>query len=119
MKNKPMPPQFIELNGRTIPVFPPYHEKDGDWVVTGDRNPLPVAGYGMTESGVWIPRKVSDEGHDLTQLTGSNGEEELLLIDRGIRAESRTIKEINTPIGAKGCIFTLIIYGITGTFNSN
>lgn len=41
-----------------------------------DKKSLATAGYGMTEGGVWIPRKVSDEGYDLTQLTGSNVEDE-------------------------------------------
>src|SRR5699024_8794465 len=44
---------------------------------SGEKNPFPVAGYGMTESGVWIPRKVSDEGHELTQVTGSSVEDGL------------------------------------------
>lgn len=72
-------PQFVwlDVNGQLVPSTKPQHYKKGSTTeteLTGHDNPLPVAGYGMTESGVWIPRKVSNEGHDLTQVTGSNVE---------------------------------------------
>jgi len=43
-------------------------------VRSGEKNPFPVAGYGMTESGLWIPKRVSDDGAQHTQLTGSKVE---------------------------------------------
>lgn len=38
---------------------------------SGEKNPFPTADYGMTAGGVWVPKKVADDGSTLTQLTGS------------------------------------------------
>src|SRR5690606_5649603 len=72
-QNKPMKIQWITVNGRQVPLVLPqtYSYADDDWKVTSDRDPLPVVEYGTTEGGVIVPKRVSDEGHELTQLTGS------------------------------------------------
>lgn len=74
--NKQMKIQWITINGRQVPLVLPqtYSYADDDWKVTSDRDPLPVVEYGTTEGGVIVPKRVSDEGHELTQLTGSNVE---------------------------------------------
>src|SRR5690625_3595368 len=71
---------FKELDGRQTPFVKPQHYKKGSTTetdLTGHDNPLPTADYGMTESGVWIPKRVDDEGNTLTQVTGSIDEYEL------------------------------------------
>src|SRR5690606_17414776 len=76
-QNKPMKIQWITVNGRQVPLVLPqtYSYKDNDWKITSDQDPLPVVEYGTTEGGVIVPKRVSDEGHELTQLTGSKVEE--------------------------------------------
>src|SRR5690606_39175121 len=73
-QNKPMKIQWITVNGRQVPLVLPqtYSYKDNDWKITSDQDPLPIVEYGTTEGGVIVPKRVSDEGHELTQLTGSN-----------------------------------------------
>lgn len=72
-QNKPMKIQWITVNGRQVPLVLPqtYSYKDDDWKITSDQDPLPIVEYGTTEGGVIVPKRVSDEGHELTQLTGS------------------------------------------------
>lgn len=72
-QNKPMKIQWITVNGRQVPLVLPqtYSYADDDWKVTSDRDPLPIVEYGTTEGGVIVPKRVSGEGHELTQLTGS------------------------------------------------
>src|SRR5690606_8022412 len=36
------------------------------------QDPLPIVEYGTTAGGIVVPKRVSDEGHELTQLTGSS-----------------------------------------------
>lgn len=73
-QNKPMKIQWITVNGRQVPLVLPqtYSYEIEDWKVTSDRDPLPIVEYGTTEGGVIVPKRVSDEGHELTQLTGSS-----------------------------------------------
>lgn len=73
-QNKPMKIQWITVNGRQVPLVLPqtYSYEIEDWKVTSDRDPLPVVEYGTTAGGIVVPKRVSDEGHELTQLTGSN-----------------------------------------------
>src|SRR5690606_5291826 len=73
-QNKPMKIQWITVNGRQIPLVLPqtYSYEIEDWKVTSDRDPLPIVEYGTTAGGMVVPKRVSDEGHELTQLTGSN-----------------------------------------------
>lgn len=56
-----------------MPGFLPQHEGEnkGEFVITGNRNPLPTAGYVMTEGGMWVPQRGSDDGAAHTQVTGS------------------------------------------------
>lgn len=65
--------QWITVNGRQVPLVLPqtYSYKDGDWKITSDQDPLPVVEYGTTAGGIAVPKRVSDDGHELTQLTGS------------------------------------------------
>ena len=72
-QNKPMKIQWITVNGRQVPLVLPqtYSYEIEDWKVTSDRDPLPVVEYGTTAGGVVVPKRVSDDGHELTQLTGS------------------------------------------------
>lgn len=66
--------EWIEIDGQMWPTTKPQHYKKGSTTeteLTGHDNPLPTADYGMTESGVWIPKRVSDDGAQHTQLTGS------------------------------------------------
>lgn len=72
-QNKPMKIQWITVNGRQVPLVLPqtYSYKDDDWKITSDQDPLPVVEYGTTAGGIVVPKRVSDEGHELTQLTGS------------------------------------------------
>jgi|SRR5690625_3463628 len=70
--------EWIEVNERLVPLTKPQHYKKGSTTeveLTGHDNPLPTADYGMTESGLWIPKRVSDDGAVHTQLTGSIVEE--------------------------------------------
>lgn len=75
-QNKPMKIQWITVNGRQVPLVLPqtYNYDKDDWVITSDKDPLPIVEYGTTEGGVIVPKRVSDEGHELTQLTGSINE---------------------------------------------
>ena len=72
-QNKPMKIQWITVNGRQVPLVLPqtYSYKDDDWKITSDQDPLPIVEYGTTAGGMVVPKRVSDEGHELTQLTGS------------------------------------------------
>lgn len=82
--------EWVNINGERVPFTKAQHKKsDGGYVETGEDNPLPVADYGMTEGGVWIPRRVTEEGHDITQLSGSNVEENGYLKTK----EKRTIEQ--------------------------
>lgn len=56
----------------TVPNPLPQHRRDGEYVVTGDENPLPTGGYVMTPSGVWVPQAGTEEGAVKTELNGSN-----------------------------------------------
>src|SRR5690606_22639388 len=84
-QNKPMKIQWITVNGRQVPLVLPqtYSYKDDDWKITSDQDPLPIVEYGTTAGGVVVPKRVSNEGHELTQLTGSNVELRLLDADLG------------------------------------
>ena len=81
--------QWITVNGRQVPLVLPqtYSYEIEDWKVTSDRDPLPVVEYGTTAGGVVVPKRVSGEGHELTQLTGSYTEykffDALALTDTG------------------------------------
>lgn len=88
--SKPMKIQWITINGRQVPLVLPqtYSYADDDWKVTSDRDPLPIVEYGTTEGGVIVPKRVSDEGHELTQLTGSNIEVARGIYDQAISVES-------------------------------
>lgn len=56
----------------TIPGFTPqFFDKNGYATEVDPDNPYPSGDYGMTEGGVWVPKKVADDGTTLTQLTGS------------------------------------------------
>lgn len=72
-QNKPMKIQWIYHGGRSIPLVLPqtYSYEIEDWKVTSDRDPLPIVEYGTTAGGIVVPKRVSDDGHELTQLTGS------------------------------------------------
>lgn len=72
-QNKPLKIQWITVNGRQVPLVLPqtYSYADDDWKITSDRDPLPIVEYGTTEGGVIVPKRVSGEGHEITQLTGS------------------------------------------------
>src|SRR5690606_28356702 len=117
-QNKPMKIQWITVNGRQVPLVLPqtYSYKDDDWKITSDQDPLPIVEYGTTEGGVIVPKRVNDEGHELTQLTGSYVEE---IIPRGIRQTSSGIQYVEAPKSSKGAIFIFRIYGGTGTFLEN
>ena len=84
-QNKPMKIQWITVNGRQVPLVLPqtYSYKDDDWKITSDQDPLPIVEYGTTAGGIVVPKRVSDDGHELTQLTGSNVELRLLDADLG------------------------------------
>ena len=71
-QNKPMKIQWITVNGRQVPLVLPqtYSYEIEDWKVTSDRDPLPVVEYGTTAGGVVVPKRVSGEGHEFTQITG-------------------------------------------------
>src|SRR5690554_6070633 len=72
-QNKPMKIQWITVNGRQVPLVLPqtYSYKDDDWKITSDQDLLFIVEYGTTAGGIVVPKRVSDEGHELTQLTGS------------------------------------------------
>lgn len=80
------------INGGVNSYIYPQHEKaDGSFAITGEKNPLPVAGYGMTSGGVWIPQRVSDDGAAHTQLTGSNIEHIQLVEAQEIRGSENEV----------------------------
>lgn len=56
----------------TIPGFTgQFFDNEGYAHEVRPDDPYPTGDYGMTEGGVWIPKKVSDDGTTLTQVTGS------------------------------------------------
>lgn len=100
----------------TVPNPLPQHRRDGEYVVTGDENPLPTGGYVMSPSGMWLPQAGTEEGVLKTEVTGSN-----ILVQtvfsRSVRSGTQnTIMSV--PNGAKGFIVMTRAYGITGTFSS-
>jgi len=70
--NKPMKNQWIEVDGRLIPVTLPQHWSGNDWAITGTDNPLPVANY-TKKGNLWLP--TSEDNPVPTQVTGSNVEQ--------------------------------------------
>lgn len=74
MADFPIKKDEIINGGVNSYVYPQHEKSDGSFVITGEKNPLPVADYGMTSGGVWIPQRVSDDGAAHTQFTGSNVE---------------------------------------------
>ena len=72
-QNKQMKIQWITVNGRQVPLVLPqtYNYDKDDWVITSDKDPLPIVEYGTTEGGVIIPKRVSDDGAADVRLTGS------------------------------------------------
>lgn len=57
--------EWENIDGMNTPFTYPQHEKKGgSFVVAGENNPLPVAGYGMTDNGIWIPKRVNDDGSE-------------------------------------------------------
>lgn len=130
-QNKPMKIQWITVNGRQVPLVLPqtYSYADDDWKVTSDQDPLPVVEYGTTEGGVIVPKRVSGEGHELTQLTGSSLEDEhaipirsrqseIEVLPRMIRVSGGTTRLI-TPSWARGMVLYFLVYGATGVFDQN
>src|SRR5690606_24181415 len=87
-QNKPMKIQWITVNGRHVPLVLPqtYSYKDDDWKITSDQDPLPIVEYGTTAGGIVVPKRVSDDGHELTQLTGSYVKE--LVIAKGLEVSA-------------------------------
>lgn len=91
--------EFGTVENRLAAFTKPQHYKKGSTTeteLTGHDNPLPTADYGMTEGGLWIPKRVSDDGAQHTQLTGSNVVEpertiaESVTIEPGAKWESTT-----------------------------
>lgn len=67
------------VDDKNVPFSYPQHEKgNGDFVKTGENNPLPTVSYGQTEGGILIPQKLADDGTTLTQLTGSIAQNDYL-----------------------------------------
>lgn len=67
-------PQFewMEIDGRMVPSVKPQHYKKGSTKateLTGHDNPLPVANYSQSDSGIWLP--TSKDNPMPTQVTGS------------------------------------------------
>src|SRR5690625_4597329 len=73
--------KWMQVDGRSVPFTYPQHQKGNGYVVTGEDNPLPTGNHVMTESGIWIPQRGTDEGAAHTQLTGSKVE---LVTDRNL-----------------------------------
>jgi len=103
------------------PGFLPQHEStvSGEFVVTGERNPYPVKVKNTDEQAIPV------------KLTGSNvvdsqaipfkqfyEESEQILIQRSILTSSSSGYFITPPDGAKGCVISLTVFGVTGTFQS-
>lgn len=63
--------KWMQVDGRSVPFTYPQHQKGNGYVVTGENNPLPTGNHVMTESGIWVPQRGTDEGAVHTQLTGS------------------------------------------------
>lgn len=97
-QNKPMKIQWIYHGGRSIPLVLPqtYSYKDDDWKITSDQDPLPIVEYGTTAGGIIVPKRVSDEGHELTQLTGSVANVELIYEEKDITVNTGTIKQVGS-----------------------
>ncbi|ARK32125.1 hypothetical protein [Halalkalibacter krulwichiae] len=56
-----------------IPGFLPQHEDaSGSFVVTGERNPLPISNYLLTNSGIYVPARGTNEGAQKSQSIGAN-----------------------------------------------
>ena len=102
-QNKPMKIQWITVNGRQVPLVLPqtYSYEIEDWKVTSDRDPLPIVEYGTTAGGIVVPKRVSDEGHELTQLTGSNVVQEIFknAVIPPMSAVSLTFNALGSKLG--------------------
>lgn len=88
--------EWVEIDGRMVPSTKPQHYKKGsttDTELTGHDNPLPTADYGMTEGGLWIPKRVSDEGAQHTRVTGS-------IVEDGIKTSKVIKQELETLLDA-------------------
>ena len=118
-QNKPMKIQWITVNGRQVPLVLPqtYSYADDDWKVTSDRDPLPIVEYGTTEGGVIVPKRVSDEGHELTQLTGSNVEKINITQEVGIIPAGGN-KRININVPQRTKSISLYIRALAGRISS-
>lgn len=103
--------------------------KGNDFVPMGDGNPLPVSNYVQGANGVWVP--VSENNPVPAKLLGSNvvdsqaipikqfyEESERIVLQRSIRTSSSSGYFITPPDGAKGCVISLTVFGVTGTFQS-
>src|SRR5690625_312448 len=63
--------KWMQVDGRSVPFTYPQHQKGNGYVVTGEDNPLPTGNHVLTESGIWVPQRGTEEGAAHTQLTGS------------------------------------------------
>lgn len=57
-----------DIGDAPVPQF--WDEDQQKWVV--DKGVRQTQGYGQTEGGVWIPRKVTDDGYDKVQQSERN-----------------------------------------------
>src|SRR5690625_4989453 len=79
-----------------------------------NKQALLTANHVMTESGIWIPQRGSDDGATHTQVTGSNDE---FIWKREIISGSRN-RDVVPPYKAVGAIFSLVSYGLTGELSA-
>jgi|SRR5690625_597376 len=70
--------KWLQVDGRSVSFTYPQHQKGNGYVITGEDNPLPTGNHVMTESGIWVPQRGTEEGAAHTQLTGSNIEKRTL-----------------------------------------
>lgn len=91
--------KMINIDGRQTPFVYPQHKTLDGYKETGEENPLPTASYGMTDSGVWIPQKVSNDGALDARLTGSISEENISDKFEDIPAGTTHSEYIKVPDG--------------------
>lgn len=95
-----------------------YPFKDFITSTDDDKQALFTAPHVMTEGGVWIPQRGSDDGAAHTQQTGSKVESEKL-IERDIYSGNITNNRFNIPSSAKRFRIDVNINAITGDLSDD
>lgn len=107
--------EWKNIDSRQVPFTKPQHYKKGstkETDLTGHDNPLPVANYTQSDSGLWLP--TSKDNPVPTQVTGSSTVKQLVT-ERDIYNRD-TFFMVNAPKGSRIGYLYIRVSGVTGTF---